>query len=92
MTCRDEIVTAAKELCLRLGRDTLTLGEILAEVQVGRTSYAESRSVLALRVGCVAMRRITTRQRSMTSNHLAVGRTGDSTRPADVLLAGHLTS
>jgi hypothetical protein len=42
MTCRDEVLAAAKALCQRAGRDTFTLAEILAEMTARNSTYAES--------------------------------------------------
>lgn len=42
MACRDEVLAAANSLCTRLGRDTLSLGEIVAEMRARKSSYAES--------------------------------------------------
>jgi hypothetical protein len=42
MTCRDELLRAANALCLRYGRDTLSLSEIVAEMQARKSTYAES--------------------------------------------------
>jgi hypothetical protein len=42
MTCRDEVLAAAKDLCTRLGRDTFTLAEVLAEMRTRKSTYTES--------------------------------------------------
>jgi hypothetical protein len=42
VTCRDEVLDAATAVCLRAGRDTLTVAEILEEMRRRGTAYSES--------------------------------------------------